>query len=77
MSTSSAVAASSTGAPVALSVGVEDAARITGLSVNWLNQMRSKGTGPRYCKVGRRALYRVSDLEAWLSQHLQPTGVPA
>jgi predicted DNA-binding transcriptional regulator AlpA len=50
-----------------LAVGVEDAAHITGLSVNWLNQLRSKGAGPRYLKVGRRALYLVADLEAWLT----------
>ncbi len=51
----------------ALSVGVHEAARITGLSVDWLNQMRSKSTGPRYVKVGRRALYLIADLEAWLT----------
>ena len=55
-----------------LAVGVQDAARITGVSVDWLNQMRSKGTGPRFCKIGRRALYLVSDLESWLADHLQP-----
>jgi predicted DNA-binding transcriptional regulator AlpA len=64
--TTSSSVANSSGTTTALSVGVQDAARITGLSVNWLNQMRSKGTGPRYVKIGRRALYLVADLESWL-----------
>ncbi|MCK8671022.1 helix-turn-helix domain-containing protein [Rhodococcus sp. HM1] len=27
---------------------------------------RYRGTGPKYVKVGRRPLYRWSDVEAWL-----------
>jgi len=65
--TTSTVAPLSTRGAGLLSVGVEEAARLTGLSVNWLNQLRSKGTGPRYVKVGRRALYLVADLESWLT----------
>jgi hypothetical protein len=29
---------------------------------------RSTGTGPRFVKVGRRVVYRVQDLEAWLDR---------
>ncbi len=62
------------GAPVAvLAVDTPEAARITGHSESWLAQMRSQGIGPRWCKVGRRALYRVADLEAWLDAHVQET----
>jgi hypothetical protein len=33
-----------------------------------LAQWATKGTGPRYYLVGRRTLYRRSDVEAWLQQ---------
>jgi len=29
---------------------------------------RHKGTGPRSMKVGRRVVYRQSDLDAWLDE---------
>jgi excisionase family DNA binding protein len=29
----------------------------------------SKGTGPRFAKVGRHVRYRRSDVEAWLDSH--------
>ena len=35
---------------------------------NW----RVLGRGPRYVRVGRRPFYRVSDLEAWLNDHVYP-----
>lgn len=31
--------------------------------------MRSCGKGPRSIRVGRRVLFRASDVEAWLSEH--------
>ena len=27
---------------------------------------RSRGTGPRYARVGKRVLYRAADVERWL-----------
>ena len=30
---------------------------------------RQEGTGPRFITVGRRVLYRQSDIEEWLRQH--------
>ena len=33
------------------------------------------GIGPSYVRAGRRALYRRSDLEAWLEEHrVEPPG---
>ena len=32
-----------------------------------LAQMRYKGTGPNFVKVGRRVLYRWSDVEKWIA----------
>jgi predicted DNA-binding transcriptional regulator AlpA len=43
-----------------------EAARILGLSESTLAKLRLNGNGPVYCKLGRRVLYRPSDLEQWL-----------
>ena len=42
------------------------AARFVGLSESTLAKLRLNGNGPLYCKLGRRVLYRPSDLEQWL-----------
>ena len=47
------------------------AAKSLSLSVTWLEQMRLKGNGPRFLKVGRRVLYRPADIEAWLDEHIR------
>lgn len=33
-----------------------------------LAQMRYLGTGPRFCKVGRRVMYRRGDVQAYLDE---------
>lgn len=33
-----------------------------------LQQMRWKGDGPRFLKLGRNILYRKTDLDEWLAQ---------
>ncbi|MEQ9696075.1 helix-turn-helix domain-containing protein [Shimia sp. SDUM112013] len=39
-----------------------------------LAQWRHKGTGPAYYKLGRKVLYRGSDLNAWVEAHrVQPS----
>jgi len=35
-----------------------------------LAQMRYRGTGPKFCKVGQRILYRWSDVQAYLAEVL-------
>lgn len=47
-------------------LGVEDAAKYTGLSVSTLNKLRVFGGGPVFLKLGRRVAYDVADLERWL-----------
>jgi predicted DNA-binding transcriptional regulator AlpA len=42
------------------------AARFVGLSESTLAKLRLNGNGPTYCKLGRRVVYRPSDLEQWL-----------
>jgi predicted DNA-binding transcriptional regulator AlpA len=42
------------------------AAHFVGLSESTLAKLRLNGNGPVYCKLGRRVVYRPSDLEEWL-----------
>ena len=42
------------------------AARFVGLSESTLAKLRLNGNGPTYCKLGRRVVYRLTDLEQWL-----------
>jgi hypothetical protein len=42
-----------------------------------LAQMRYRGTGPKFCKVGKKVLYRWSDIRAYLNANtLQRTDDP-
>jgi hypothetical protein len=50
------------------SLSVVDAARYLNLSVSFMNKARCFGTGPRFCKLQRRVVYRQSDLNAWRDQ---------
>lgn len=40
-----------------------------GLTRRALQNMRWRGGGPRYVKLGRRVLYDRADLEAWIQQN--------
>jgi predicted DNA-binding transcriptional regulator AlpA len=46
------------------------AADFVGLSKSTLEKLRCFGTGPKYLKLNRAVRYRVSDLEAWLSERI-------
>lgn len=50
-------------------LSTDDAAAYICHSPGTLQNWRSLGIGPAYCKVGRRVVYRVADLDAWLSSH--------
>ena len=50
-----------------------EAAQYLGFSVWWLKDQRRKGTGPAYIRCDRAIRYRVTDLDAWLEQHLVRT----
>lgn len=45
-----------------------EVAAITRAPVETVRYWRHVGKGPRSFKVGRRVLYRRSDVEAWLEQ---------
>ncbi len=47
----------------------EDFAAVLKESPRSVERMRSEGTGPPFIKVGRRVLYRPSDVDAWLRQN--------
>lgn len=47
-------------------VTTREAARFVGLSESTLAKLRLNGNGPTYCKLGRRVVYRLADLEQWL-----------
>ena len=46
---------------------VHAAARFTGIAVATLAKMRCIGGGPLFLKLGRRVVYRRSDVIAWLN----------
>jgi len=52
-------------------VTTAEAARITTLAVSTLEGMRIRGGGPRYIKLGRRVVYRRSDLLAFAANNLR------
>jgi excisionase family DNA binding protein len=45
---------------------VSEAAHYLGLSKSTLNKLRVHSGGPAYFKCGRRVVYDIRDLEAWL-----------
>ena len=58
----------------------KDTAKYIGMSRSFLRQDRVNGphgnrtSGPPYIRVGRRILYRRSDLDTWLEGHLARRG---
>lgn len=54
-----------------------EVAPILGTTEAGLAQMRYRGTGPKFCKVGRKVLYRWSDVRDYLEANtLQRTDDP-
>jgi len=47
---------------------VEDLARAFHTTVHAIYAMRHRGQGPKAIKVGRKLLFRDSDIEAWLRE---------
>jgi predicted DNA-binding transcriptional regulator AlpA len=45
----------------------EQVAELLGCTTEWLAQLRYRGDGPRFLKLGRLVRYRDRDLNAWLS----------
>ena len=59
--------------PLGKHIGTVDehqAADYLSVAVNTLRKWRSLGEGPAFVKLGRRVVYRLTDLERWLEAHL-------
>ena len=54
--------------PPSPKLNVKAASRWSGLSVSTPNKLRLSGDGPPYIKAGRRVVYDIRDLEAWLGK---------
>jgi predicted DNA-binding transcriptional regulator AlpA len=50
-------------------LGAPEAAAYCGSSASTLAKLRLYGGGPVYVKLGRRVVYDVNDLDAWLASH--------
>jgi predicted DNA-binding transcriptional regulator AlpA len=44
-----------------------EAAAYCGSSASTFEKLRLNGGGPIYSKIGRRVVYRIEDLDAWLA----------
>jgi predicted DNA-binding transcriptional regulator AlpA len=44
-----------------------EAAEYCGSSASTFEKLRLRGGGPIYSKIGRRVVYRLEDLDAWLA----------
>lgn len=53
--------------PVMLSV--DETVKLYGLSQRTLEKLRAEGRGPAYHEMGKRILYRRTDLDTWMNQH--------
>lgn len=49
-------------------VNTDEASRITHVPAPTLRHYRHRNVGPPSVKIGRRVLYRLDDLHAWLKQ---------
>ncbi len=50
-------------------INTDEAARLYGIPKKTLENWRSQKRGPRYHKSGKRVVYRVADLEAFMAGH--------
>lgn len=64
-------AAQQMGSQMTVLKSVEQAAEFLGLKTATLNQWRTEGRGPLFCKLGRRVAYRQEDLDAFVTQGLR------
>jgi hypothetical protein len=56
--------------PSSAYLDVHQAAAHLRVSASYLNQLRSKGGGPKFIRINRRHIsYRPADLDAWATAH--------
>jgi len=55
-----------------------EAARYIGVSEQALEQMATRGTGPKFAKLSTRTVrYRVCDVDEWIESKLQASTKPS
>ena len=47
----------------------KEVARYLSVSTSWLEQLRCRGEGPPYYKLGGKVLYEKSEVDAWFESH--------
>lgn len=47
----------------------------TGMSPQWFEISRHRGTNIPFCKLGRAVRYRTSDIQQWINDHMVGTGI--
>lgn len=50
-----------------------EVSRLTGIPRKTLQNMRLKGGGPHYIKIGKNCRYRPSEIENWLKDNTRRT----
>lgn len=53
-----------------ITLTAREAAEFLGLAPSTLAKLRLGGSGPVYCKLGRRVIYRQQDLASWLESRV-------
>lgn len=55
-----------------------EASEYVALSTSNLEKMRARGRGPRFIRLGKRAVgYRIEDLDAWLDGRSEGASQPS
>jgi len=49
-------------------LNTEQVASYIGLAKQTITELRVKGGGPKFCKIGRAVRYKREDLDAWIDQ---------
>lgn len=57
--------------PRRAAMGTDEAAAYCGSAASTFEKLRLTGAGPRFVKMGRRVVYRVEDLDAWLAENIR------
>lgn len=53
----------------------EDVAKLSRRSVATIRYMKATGTGPRWGKLGRRVVYKASDVQQWIDSAFSDGGL--
>ena len=59
-----------TGSDNAYAYAVPKAAAFLNVAPKTLANWRTMGKGPKFCRIGRRIVYRVDDLRRFMDEHL-------